>query len=368
MSALESETLREVTPELDLDGQYRILSVIKDGRLYLAAKAGKRFVLKTSDGSAKGIERLKREYELTLSLSHPGLAYVFTYEENSPVGPCIVQEFVDGETLGEWLKHNPTKKERERICSEMLDVVAYLHRKGVVHNDLKPENLLVGRAGGSLKLIDFGFADDDTHADRAMGGTRAYASPELLEGRPVDARSDVYSLGLLIRDIAPRRAGHIVRRCLQKNTSDRFAAAEEVARSFKRRRRPIWITLTIFIAMALGALTLEYVGARRELAALKNAEAARTEALAAAKAEVDQWYAVEVPRYREALAVARSSEDVVAAWTEMAGSASFLNENLPARTPESVRADLRDYILQRNNETFPGLLQEMIARQQELSR
>ena len=368
MSELVSETLREVTPNLNLDGEYSILSVIKEGRLFLAARAGKRFVLKTSDCSAKGIEQLKREYELSTGLSHPGLAYVFTYEEQSPVGPCVVQEYVDGETLSGWLSHNPSQKERARICSELLSVMEYLHRKGVVHNDLKPDNILVGRSGGSLKLIDFGFADDDTHEGKAMGGTRAYASPELLAGGKVDARSDVYSLGLLIRDIGPRWTGRIVRRCLRRDPADRFASAGEVARSFKRRRRPIWITLTIFIAMALGALTLEYAGARRELAALKNAEDARTEALAAAKAEVDQWYAVEVPRYREALAVARSSEDVVAAWTEMAGSASFLNEDLPARTPESVRADLRDYILQRNNETFPGLLQEMIARQQELSR
>ena len=367
MSALESDTLREVTPELDYDGQFRILSVIKEGRLFLAAKAGKRVILKTSDGSAKGIEKLKREYELSIGLSHPGLAYVFTYEEQCPVGPCIVQEYVDGETLSDWLSHHPSQKERSRICSELLSVMEYLHRKGVVHNDLKPDNILIGRSGGSLKLIDFGFADDDTHEGKAMGGTRAYASPELLTGGKVDARSDVYSLGLLIRDMGPRWTGRIVRRCLRKDPADRFASAGEVARSFRRRRLPIWITVAIFIAMALGALTLEYAGARRELAALKNAEDARTEALAAAKAEVDQWYAVEIPKYREAIAKAASPGEVVAAWTELANRTAVINEDLPSRTPEAVRPALRDYLLQRHNEVFPGLLQEMIARQRELT-
>ena len=65
---MESETLREITSDLESGGEYAILSAIKEGRLYLAAKAGKRFVLKTSDGSARGIERLKREYGLSIDL------------------------------------------------------------------------------------------------------------------------------------------------------------------------------------------------------------------------------------------------------------------------------------------------------------
>ncbi len=100
---MESETLREISTGLGVGESYTVLSTIKEGRLYLAARAGKRFILKTSDGSAKGIEQLKREYELSIGLSHPGLAYVFTYEEFSPVGPCIGLENVVGETLTEWL-------------------------------------------------------------------------------------------------------------------------------------------------------------------------------------------------------------------------------------------------------------------------
>ena len=368
MSELVSETLREVTPDLDLGGEYSILSVIKEGRLFLAAKAGKRFVLKTSDGSAKGLEQLKREYELSTGLSHPGLAYVFTYEEQSLVGPCIVQEYVDGETLNDWLDHNPSQKERARICSELLSVMEYLHRKGVVHNDLKPDNILIGRSGGSLKLIDFGFADDDTHEGKAMGGTRAYASPELLAGGKVDARSDVYSLGLLIRDIGPRWTGRIVRRCLRRDPADRFASAGEVARSFRRRHRPIGITLAIFMAMALGALTLGYAGARRELAALKNAEAARTEALAAAKAEVDQWYAVEVPAFLDSLRQASTTEDVSAEWLDFVEKIAVINSDLPERAPEEVRADLREYVFHRYNTTFPSLRDSLAKRMLEVSR
>ena len=236
---MESETLREITTGLDYGKSYSILSTIKDGRLFLAAKAGKRFILKTSDGSAKGIEQLKREYELSIGLSHPGLAYVFTYEEQSPVGPCIVQENVDGETLSEWLAKNPSAKERRRIIAELLSVTAYLHQKGVIHNDLKPENILISRSGGALKLIDLGFADNDTYSEKAIGGTRSYASPELLAGKRPDASSDVYSIGLLIREIAPGRYPCIVRRCRKKDSAKRFASAGELEKTPYRCRAPV---------------------------------------------------------------------------------------------------------------------------------
>ena len=89
-----SETLREVTTSLD-DGKYRIVSTLKEGRLYLAEKAGKRFVLKTAAG-AKGLELLKREYEISLRLQHPFIASALAWEESTPVGPAIVIEYIRG--------------------------------------------------------------------------------------------------------------------------------------------------------------------------------------------------------------------------------------------------------------------------------
>jgi len=356
-----SETLREVTASL-ADGQYRIVSTLKEGRLYLAEKAGKRFALKTSDGSAKGLELLKREYELSIGLQHPGLAYVFTYEETSPVGPCLVQEFVDGITLEEWLEHHPGAKERRRIVSELLSATAYLHQKGVIHNDLKPVNILISRSGGALKLIDLGFADSDTFADKALGGTRSYASPELLAGKQPDARSDVYSIGLILRDIFPGRYGHIVRRCLKENPHQRFASAGEVERAWKRRLLPMWLTVAASVAVALACLLYVYIGTQKDLALLKEAESARAEALSAAKAEVDHWYDTEVPAFRQALQEATSPADVYADWTALTNKTYVINQTIPDRLPESARQAFRDYLHECYNETFPALQQEMTNR------
>ncbi len=363
-----SETLREITPELDYGESYHILSTVKEGRLYLATKAGKRFVLKTSDGSAKGTEQLKREYNLSIGLSHPGLAYVFTYEDQSPVGPCIVQEYVDGETLTDWLRHNPASKERRRIVSELLSVTAYLHKKGVIHNDLKPENILIGRSSGALKLIDLGFADNDTYAEKAIGGTRAYASPELRAGKRVDASSDVYSIGLLLRDIAPGQSRGIIRRCLQEDPAKRYASAGEAQRAWRYRFLPIWFFLATLVALALGYLLYVYIGTQKELATLKEAESARTEALSAAKAEVDAWYDTEVPAFLEALSRAQTQTEVFTAWSSFVDKTTVINTELPARTPEDVRPALRDYVFHRYNTTFPSLQDSLTKRMQEVPR
>lgn len=365
---MQSETLREITSVLDYGESYSILSTIKEGRLYLASKAGKRFVLKTSDGSAKGIELLKREYELSIGLSHPGLAYIFTYEDNSPVGPCIVQEFVDGETLTGWLALKPSLKERKRIISELLSVTSYLHQKGVIHNDLKPENVLIARSGGALKLIDLGFADNDIYVDKALGGTRAYASAELLAGSNVDARSDVYSIGLLIRDIAPGQCCGIVGRCLKKNPERRFASAGEVQRAWKRRSLPLWVSLAVVLAIALGCLTSVYIDTQKELEAIKEAESTRTDALSAAKAEVDEWYDTEVPAFLEALSKAKTQAEATAAWLDFVGKTAIINTDLPNRTPEEVRPALRDYVFQRYNTTFPSLQDSLNRKIREISR
>lgn len=390
MSENISETLREITPGLGDDGQYVLLSVIREGRLYLAAKAGKRFVLKTSDGSARGLEQLKREYELSIGLSHPGLAYVFTYEASSPAGPCIVQEYVDGETLTDWLGHNPSVRERRRIFSELLSVTAYLHQKGIIHNDLKPGNILISRSSSSLKLIDLGFADDDTFAQKALGGTRSYASPELLAGGRVDARSDIYSLGTLLGELFPGRYGRIVRRCHQEDPGKRYASAEALRKAWATCYRPVRIVLYVAVAGLIAGLLAFQQRSFREMDAaaqeqhradrqlvdslssvldsLHAAQREREALLARAKADVDRWYEREVPAYQAALRKARTQEEATAAWAALARQFTQLNTDIPDSVPDPLRASVRDYLLDRYNGAFPSLYNALTEKMQALAR
>ena len=384
---MESETLREVTTSL-ADGKYSIVSTLKEGRLYLAEKAGKRFVLKTASG-AKGLELLKREYEVSIGLSHPGLAYVFTYEEDSPAGPCLVQEFVDGETLAPWLSGNPSASERRRIFAELLSVVAYLHQKDIVHNDLKPDNILVSKASGALKLVDLGFADDNTHLGKALGGTRSYASPELLSGCVVTAASDVYSLGVILKRIFPGRYRRIARRCLQMDPMRRYSSAGELEEAWKNNGKGLRYGLAAVVAaIVLGGFLWTGLQLRKARAARSELETrisvvdslqgvldAQEEervqqeaALQKAKDYVDEWYVRESRTYRAALKKAGSQQDITAAWQVLLEKYNILYSEAYAMAPTPLKSVIYEYLLARYNDSFTPLYDEFTKRANELNR
>lgn len=251
---MESETLREVTTSL-ADGKYSIVSTLKEGRLYLAEKAGKRFVLKTASG-AKGLELLKREYEIALRLQHPFIASAIGWEESTPIGPAIVIEYIRGRNLSDFLKEKPSMQTRRRIFAQLMEAVGAMHRQSIIHNDIKPENILITEADNDVKLIDFGFADADAHImERSLGGTRQYASPELLAQRETDARSDIYSIGRLMQDLFPGRYCRIARRCMRPNPDKRYRNIDVLKVAWAHRRRPLWIAFFLLIvALAFGLI------------------------------------------------------------------------------------------------------------------
>lgn len=249
-----SETLREVTTSLD-NGNYRIVSTLKEGRLYLAEKAGKRFVLKTADG-VRGLELLKREYEMALRLQHPFIASAIGWEERTPVGPAIVMEYIRGRNLSAFLQEKPSIQTRRRVFGQLLEAVGAMHRQSIIHNDIKPENILITEADNDVKLIDFGFADADAYIlERSLGGTRQYASPELLAQRETDARSDIYSIGRLMQDLFPGRYCRIARRCMRPNPDKRYRNIDVLKVAWAHRRRPLWIAFFLLIvALAFGLI------------------------------------------------------------------------------------------------------------------
>ena len=400
MSEEVSETMRELSPAAE--GSYSILSMLKEGshsRVFLAERAGKRFVLKTplTDGGMD-LEFLRREWEMSIGLSHPGLGYVFTWEESSPVGPCLVQEWVDGRSLSAYLSEGHSLSQRKRVFGQLLSVISYLHRKGVVHNDLSPANILISRADDAVKIIDLGYADDDTHASaKSLGGTRGYASPELLAGRLTDARSDIWTLGALMKDIFPGKYGRIVRRCMQTRPASRYQSVEALEKAWRGYLRPLWIGLAVLLACGLGFLTWSYIKtairlntlsrtssereaefeamsskysahelqlqeALQQLDSIRMAEMEMETALAQAKAEVDYWYSKAVPEFRKKLAAAKSEDEVLAAWSDLVDRTTEINTDIPSLAPESIRPTIRDYAIQRYNETFPSLQEEMTER------
>ena len=152
------------------------------------------------------VERFKREQEIGQVLDHPGVVKTFNSEERSRL--YMVIEWVDGRLLRAILNERaPLPVERaETITLHICDALDYMHKRGIVHRDLKPENVMVMEQD-EIKLIDFGIAMKED-ARRltfvnvsSMLGTPDYISPEQVQGKRGDQRSDMYSLGIMFYEM-----------------------------------------------------------------------------------------------------------------------------------------------------------------------
>ncbi|HEY1652846.1 MAG TPA: Stk1 family PASTA domain-containing Ser/Thr kinase [Acidimicrobiales bacterium] len=156
------------------------------------------------------VERFRREAQAAANLSHPNIVPVFDWGEDDGVY-FIVMEFVDGRALSAVLR-DPQKLTPTQIATIGAGVaaaLAFAHRHGVIHRDVKPGNVLI-TPDGVVKVTDFGIAravntEESLTQTGAVMGTAAYFSPEQAEGKGVDARSDIYSLGVVLYEMAVGR-------------------------------------------------------------------------------------------------------------------------------------------------------------------
>jgi len=250
--AIESDTIRPITDDVDLSvgfSNIELISANSHARVYRATCDGNYYLLKSpATDSGLHISLIKREWELGRGLAHPGLARMFAYEADTPVGPCIVMEYVEGRTLSAFIAEGHSLAERKIVFKNILDTVRYLHRVGIVHNDLKPDNILVANEGNRIKVIDFGLSDDDAHyLAKSIGGTSGYMSPELANCGKVDARSDIWSLGVIMKDLFSSRYAGIRAKCLRPDKTKRYASVNDLIRAWKLRK---WKALGIGLAAA----------------------------------------------------------------------------------------------------------------------
>ena len=266
----------------------KLLITTANMRLYRISKQGKYFLIKTTkDNSEHQLQMLKREYEFSIGCTHPHIVHVYTFEENLEVGPAIVMEYIEGCTLEEYLSSNISKKERNRLFEELLSAVGYLHKQGIIHNDLKPENILISHTDHSLKLIDFGLSDSDSHfALKRLGCTPRYASPELREqSRNIDARSDIYSIGVIMQQLVGNSA--IAKRCTQGNPNKRYANIEALQRAWRNRHRPYFVVAAVVLLLMIALPTILYYRTNIEHSKLQHKQEERDQQLDAKQQEID---------------------------------------------------------------------------------
>jgi serine/threonine protein kinase len=222
-------------------------------------------------------ERLRREARAAAKLSHPGIATIYALEEWGD-NLYMVREYVQGRTLLEELRAGPLPVDQVLdVAGKIVRALAAAHENGVIHRDLKPENVVRTPAGG-VKILDFGVARivDESAAGLSslrltktgmLIGTPAYSSPEQLLGEDVDFRTDLFSFGIMLFELAsavhpfaasgaisaiarileaepaklssvnpatPPELDRIVRRCLRKRREERYQSTCELQRDLEQ--------------------------------------------------------------------------------------------------------------------------------------
>eukprot|EP00095_Tigriopus_kingsejongensis_P001855 snap_masked-scaffold9108_size2501-processed-gene-0.0 protein:Tk01855 transcript:snap_masked-scaffold9108_size2501-processed-gene-0.0-mRNA-1 annotation:"serine threonine protein kinase" len=152
------------------------------------------------------LERFRREAQITAKLEHPNIVHIYQNGITS-TGHCFyIMELVEGESLAQHLLKKPSIEATLKLLPPLCRALEYAHQNGVIHRDLKPQNILLSKTG-ELKIVDFGLAKiltnklDDIHLTRSDAGmgTPYYAAPEqTLDTHNVDHRADIYSLGVLV--------------------------------------------------------------------------------------------------------------------------------------------------------------------------
>ena len=194
---------------------------------------------------------LRREYEIGVSLKHPGICEVLAWTTLPRYGDSIEMEWIDGERMDRWLAAHPGREERRKILLDLCDALTYLHRKQVIHKDLKPENILITASGPYPKILDFGLSDTDSIlTGKDPGGTRMYAAPEVLAGEAAQARSDIFSLGRIMQQMGPDFS-RIARKCTEVDPSARYSSAEEVRHALESRRSMPRLLAPVFLLVVL---------------------------------------------------------------------------------------------------------------------
>ncbi len=274
--------------------QYRIVAQLGKGgmgEVYLAhdtqldRKVALKILPPEMAASPQRVERFKREARAVAALTHPNIVTIHSVEEARGLH-FLTMELVTGKTLDALIAQDGLPLERIfDVAIPLADALSEAHAKGITHRDLKPANVMV-TDDGRVKVLDFGLAkfhesagaDDERAPTRtlteegALVGTMPYMSPEQVKGAPVDHRSDIFSLGVILYEMAtgkrpfggassaelisallrddppavsdvnasvPRHLGRIIRMCLEKDPAQRYQSAADVRNELRALRMEV---------------------------------------------------------------------------------------------------------------------------------
>lgn len=219
-----------------------LLQVRSRNALYTGIRHGRKFLIKaikpvygdavTSPYATQSKVLHEKEFRLGILLNHPNIMSTYSLEEVEDLGLCIVAEWIEGVTLGEWLKYKQNIGARRRVFMQILDALEYIHSLQLVHNDIKLDNIMVTTNGTNVKLIDFGLSNTDDTV--------------LTESN--DVRKDIVGVGKLMGRMFPHRYSLIKRRCMQ----GAYAHIGALRKAILRRSQIVkWLYALLLVVLVL---------------------------------------------------------------------------------------------------------------------
>lgn len=226
---------------------------------------------------------LRKEYKMAHELDHPNIAKYIGYIDTDNFGKCIVEEYIEGRTLKDYLQEEHTEDEKLRIIGQIASALGYLRQNNITHNNLTTKNILITKNGDQVKLIDFRAEyQDDLHEPVS---TLKFLSPELKDGTVTpDGRSDIYSLGMIMKEMnLPLYYEPIIKKCTGYGRNDRYYDTSELMNALEHgehsegSHKSLILGVLIAIAAIVIAVVIFTSTGKSESQAIEAADSIHTE-------------------------------------------------------------------------------------------
>ena len=268
---------------------YELLSDSGHNLVYRAQMGGKWVVLKAAkpDEGEQTRNRLllEREFEIMHRLDSIYVVQTIAMVNDPQLGRSILMEYVHGRSLDKFVAGNPTSTERRRVADELMEALIFLHDRQIVHGDLKPSNILITDSGNHVRLIDFGFADNEAYIAKNIGTSPSISTEEQLPTDVLLPERDIYALGKILSLLFPHSLKPVIRRCLASDRS-RYISVRQVRAALHRYWRMRWLMPWILAITTIIAFVIVFQPNPTETAQISEIQT-DTEVVVPAKPAVD---------------------------------------------------------------------------------
>ena len=240
-----------------------------NSRVFTARFGGKKVIVKAlkseyaDDAACRA--SLKQEFDTTSMLDNKYIRKALDFVKVEGLGDCIVFEYVEGKSLAEHVRVGTlSEKQVKSILTEVCDGLNFLHRNGLVHCNLNPENVMVSANDGHVKLIDIGVPETKQDADRELLiKEMEFVAPEIIKGEDFDSRADIYSIGKIMEFIGERNISKqfhaAATHCTQFSKEQRFDTISDVRSAISKGHSFVKIIILVVVAAIVAALAIIYV-------------------------------------------------------------------------------------------------------------